>query len=32
MAAFENHFHVNAVEQYTEFQSNNVNQKLRITF
>ena len=32
MAAFENHVHLNSMEQFTKFQSGDANQKLRITF
>ena len=31
-AAFENHVHLNSIEQFSEFQSDDINQKLRITF
>ena len=32
MAASENHVHLNSIEQFTQFQSDDVNQKLRVTF
>ena len=31
-AAFENHAYLNSIEQFPEFQSDDVNQKFRITF
>ena len=31
-AAFENHVDLNSFEQFTKFQSEDVNQKFRITF
>ena len=32
MAAFENHVNLDSVEQFSEFQSDGFNQKLRMTF
>ena len=32
MAAFENHVNLNSIEQFSKLQSDDINQKLRMTF